>query len=94
MIDLDGTFDYSKIISVNYIGENELSVYPNPMENGYLSIKGLEKNESFEIFRANGKPVNFEFSNENIIIDNKTLNSREIVLLKTNFGRTTKIIVE
>lgn len=54
--DLDGSFTYSKIVSLNFIPEGEVSIYPNPVA-GELKIKGLEGTEILRIYDLTGQKV-------------------------------------
>jgi hypothetical protein len=94
MIDFNGTYEYSNIISINYLGEKELSIFPDPIHNKNLIVNGLEKDERIKLFRINGSLINFDFIDGNIQIKSNNLNSAEMILLKSSFGKTAKTIIE
>ncbi len=56
MIDLDGTFAYSRMINVSSDGIVS-SLYPNPVLNRTMYVKSNEKIESHHVFDASGKQV-------------------------------------
>lgn len=58
MIDQDGSFTNSKIVSVSLEGEREINIYPNPAK-GVLHIKtsGLTKPGSFSLYDLLGRAV-------------------------------------
>lgn len=54
MVDLDGSFKYSKIISLENKSQNEVSIYPNPTTD-YFSISENIKFEKLQIVDLSGK---------------------------------------
>ncbi len=56
MVDLDGSFKYSKIINIENKLQSELKVYPNPTSD-YFSILGNEHFEKLQIVDAAGRIV-------------------------------------
>lgn len=55
--DVDGKESYSKVIAVDFSGaQNRLSVYPNPIANGQITVE-VEKEEKARLFTATGKLV-------------------------------------
>ena len=55
--DTDGKFSYSKIVTVSFLGVQQVSVYPNPTT-GIIYIKGLSANTTqIECYDAGGKVV-------------------------------------
>jgi hypothetical protein len=95
MIDLNGSYEYSKIIAVNFEGENTLVVYPNPPTNGVFNISGLYESEEIELFRSNGQKLEFsKFQNNGSLqIIPKENTKDELLILKSNLNRTTRIII-
>ena len=58
MIDLDGSFAYSRINNVRFEGLPSISIYPNPVAN-QLSVSNLNTDEiaKIQIFNSNGNVV-------------------------------------
>ncbi|MEZ4826706.1 MAG: T9SS type A sorting domain-containing protein [Bacteroidia bacterium] len=65
-IDFDGKFDYSEIVQVRVVGQNRVSIAPNPFS-GFLNIEILASGPAvskFRLFAPDGKLVlsrNFSF---------------------------------
>ncbi len=55
-IDRDGTFAYSKTLSILSDGGVKISIYPNPVTD-VLRIKSTSKLQSLEMFRADGSKI-------------------------------------
>ena len=67
-VDLDGKFEYTDILSVNYelgIKNYELNIFPNPASN-FITIDGIEEGEIIQIFNVNGQLVK-EFQHQSPI---------------------------
>lgn len=59
-IDLDGTFEYFDIKSVNYMGESSVEIYPNPVTSGviYLDVKfNPTPQDRFTIMDMQGREI-------------------------------------
>ncbi|WP_341228476.1 hypothetical protein [uncultured Arcticibacterium sp.] len=94
MVDLDGTFDYSKIITINYEGEDALIVYPNPSESSVINVSGLYDSEEVMLYRLNGQRVEFDFlesNNGQLQITPKEKVKAETLILRSNLNRSTRV---
>lgn len=94
MIDLDGSYEYSKIITANFIGNDGFKVFPNPIVGGMLKVNGLEQDETIDLFRLNGRHVDYQLIEGGIEINLNKLNSGEIIFLKTTLGNSAKVFME
>jgi len=56
MVDIDGKFTYSKIISVQCGKDNVLSVYPNPATNA-ITLTGTKTNDRVQVIGMDGRTV-------------------------------------
>lgn len=66
MIDLDGSYTYSRIVSVQTQNGIELhKVYPNPSQGLKIYLESNEKIESFKIYDVSGREVSAEMNNSN-----------------------------
>jgi hypothetical protein len=65
MNEMDGSFKYSNIQSVNLATKNNVSVVPNPTT-GWIELKGADTFESIEIFDLTGRSLR-KFSNPNAL---------------------------
>lgn len=85
---------YTKLAVEESASKNaKLTVYPNPVKNSELYIKGISNNETVQIYNANGQlmqTVNNVNNNEKISL--KKL-SKGVYFVKTKSG-STKVIVE
>ncbi len=56
-VDLDGSYTYSRIRSVNVIGtENTIEIYPNPVSNT-LKVRNVSSSGHFSLVDINGKVI-------------------------------------
>ncbi len=64
MIDLDGSFDYSKIVSTNYEDiDNQLVILENPFRNNQFNFKMIDLEEkSIKLFDIKGSKLGIELS--------------------------------
>lgn len=53
LIDIDGKFEYSKIIS-QFFEKNQLKIFPNPAKN-IIEIEGIQLDSSLELIAENGQ---------------------------------------
>ncbi len=84
---------YSKMAVNDPASKNQkLTVYPNPVKNGELYINGIGKNETVQIYNANGQLVQVISANNNEKISLRKL-SKGIYFVKTKAG-SSKIIVD
>ncbi|RYY21426.1 MAG: T9SS type A sorting domain-containing protein [Chitinophagaceae bacterium] len=97
MIDIDGTFEYSKVVYVNGgSGANgTLSVFPNPFRSD-VQLKGINASDvnkaNIRIFSAAGKEVNFKVSGANSISIDPSV-PQGIYMLRVK-GQTYKLVKE
>ncbi len=65
-LDVDGGFEYSKIVTITQNGKNDVSVFPNP-SNGVFTIIGLEdvKDETYTLMNNVGKTLSMTVQNNN-----------------------------
>jgi hypothetical protein len=69
MIDLDGKYNYSKIISINTKINEQISLYPNPATS-FTEIKGLNPNSNLLIYNILGKEIlDSKLRGKSIILD-------------------------
>jgi subtilisin family serine protease len=62
MVDIDGQFSYSKIISFNLTSRLELTVFPNPVTTGKMNLSGWDVADeplTFRVFDVMGRCVMF-----------------------------------
>ncbi len=64
-IDLDGTFEYSPIKSINYESKIEITMYPNPAQN-QLFFEGVKNGSKIEILNLSGKNI---YTNSNYTLN-------------------------
>jgi hypothetical protein len=57
MIDLDNTFAFSRMVSVNFEGTESVQVYPNPTSNYIKVTMGHEKIEKVQLYNLQGSLV-------------------------------------
>ena len=55
-VDVDGKFEYSQVLSVDFDGRSAIEVYPNPTSEEFI-IKGLAGDEAIRIYDINGREV-------------------------------------
>jgi hypothetical protein len=69
-MDFDGQFEYSKVVSVNVLSENNtIAIYPNPVQDE-LTVTNTENVENVVIYNALGQVVKqFEVNAEQLKID-------------------------
>lgn len=70
-VDTDGTKTYSKIIAVNFTGENIIKVYPNPSED-FFKIQGLNIDDIYKVSFRNTqgkllKSISSDFDNISLL---------------------------
>lgn len=58
--DFDGNMDYSSIESIVFNKMNEIILYPNPSNLGYINIEGVELNTYISVVNELGQEVFFE----------------------------------
>jgi hypothetical protein len=87
-IDKDGSFSYSKIISVDYSKETEYVFFENPIKNQKLLLNTNMVKPSISIFDINGKPVEFKVYKGNPIEISFKKVGYETLLLKINSSKT------
>ena len=65
-VDLDGKFEYTNILSIEFESSKvDIQVYPNPASN-YIVIENMEIGEAVQIFSVNGQLVkSFQIENDN-----------------------------
>lgn len=92
MIDNDGTFKYSNIISINNCDERTLEFAPNPT-NSSIFITGDLEGLEIKIFNNNGQeyPVKIQGINDGFRLD-MTSFPIGIYYIKTNKGKTYKVV--
>jgi len=84
MIDQDGSFEFSKIISQFYhLETSSLLVFPNPVENKIFEIKTQKEFSDFQIFNISGKRINAEVQ-KNI--------DHSLIILKDNIEKQSLIL--
>jgi CshA-type fibril repeat protein len=98
MVDLDGTEEYSKIISIrNNVSEGALNVYPNPIQDFSFRFTTEGKVKSIQISNIIGKAINANFENQEnqykVILPTETAAGIYILQVETDKGRFTKRIV-
>ena len=65
MVDLNGTFKYSKIINIENPENEHLTIFPNPTSD-YFSISKITNPEKIQIIDLNGKIIkDFQFHPSN-----------------------------
>lgn len=88
MVDLDGTFEYSKIVRVG-IEKEPITIIaaPNPFKNSF-TVKNLEPNQTIEVLDAQGKIVfsesNTKESSQKITLPNNLSQGLYFVRVGTN----------
>jgi Peptidase family C25/Surface adhesin CshA repetitive domain/CARDB/Secretion system C-terminal sorting domain len=95
MVDLDGTIQYSRIISV--IQKTETSdwlVYPNPISGDKININYSKKVNSIQIFDLSGKLISDQLKIEKGIIslDGICTDGEYLLVLNTDEGKLSKRI--
>lgn len=91
-VDLDGGFEYSKVISLTIGNNHQITMFPNPT-NGNLQISGVELGE-VKIMDHNGRKINeFLLTKPNIDLSYLPMGLYTISV-KTDNGVTTKRIVK
>ncbi len=75
MIDLDGTFQYSRIVAAWYEKDGEYAIAENPVKNQTINLKTNISDPTIELFDIRGAMVNFRTKMGNgmyeLSIDNK-----------------------
>ncbi|AWW00674.1 hypothetical protein [Arcticibacterium luteifluviistationis] len=94
MVDLDGSYEYSKIIVANYTGKEDFKVFPNPVLNGVIKVNGLEENETIDLFEINGRKIDYRLIEGGIEINSSRVNSGEFIFIKTTLGNSAKLVIE
>ncbi|MGR3812168.1 hypothetical protein [Jiulongibacter sp. NS-SX5] len=91
MVDLDGSYELSRILSSNS-ESRVLNVYPNPMKDNLLYLDDVYDVSELSIFDIKGIPVNFSAIQKGAVteirIDEKTFG---ILLLKSGNGTTHRV---
>ena len=91
-IDIDGKFDYSKIINVNFRNEGKIEIYPNPT-NGKLEIVGVEIIE-IKIRDSFGRIIKEQATSSQSISISEFPTGIYFISVKTKEGVFTKRIVK
>lgn len=91
--DFDGSIDYSDIKSVVFNKTNEIILYPNPSNLGYINIEGIDANTYISVVNDLGQLVFFEQKTSDINtpfkLETKNLSSGLYHLnLKTQYDDT------
>lgn len=55
--DIDGTFEYSSIISLQQGDRHALAMYPNPVVNGILYVQNDGKEDWVQLYNASGNRI-------------------------------------
>lgn len=97
MVDLDGTFKFSKVIAVNYEKNGEYIFVENPASNGQIKISTNAKKPQFTLYSGTGKAfsINVNEVEKNIFTIKTSILPAGIYYLNmvTNNSRTTKKII-
>lgn len=91
-VDRDGTFSYSKVVSVEWIGRMLMSVFPNPAKD-MINVAGLQKGDQIQIIDFSGKVVQtIMCSGESMSVNVRSLPSGSYILRagqKNQFAKST-----
>jgi hypothetical protein len=93
MIDADGSFEFSKIIAIDFSKSQNAKIYPNPSENGTINID-FEKNEienvCVEILDQQGRVIErIEKNNSSFFTINNL--PKGFFILKINNGKNLQV---
>jgi hypothetical protein len=86
MLDLDGSFEYSKTILIQNENNNDFVLYPNPTSGESVALK---ENIQIEITDLSGRKIYEGFTNR---IDVSSF-TKGVYLVKTPFG-TERLLVQ
>jgi G8 domain len=97
MVDLDGSFEFSKIIVAYVSGENSSVIFPNPSADGQIQIVDIKNYDDIKLSTLSGQSVEYRiqfFGNNGILLPLLSEGCKELVLT-ANFKhqRITKRIV-
>lgn len=91
-VDRDGTFSYSKVVSVEWTGRMLMSVYPNPAKD-IINVSGLQKGDQIQIIDFSGKVLQTMLSaGESMNVNVRSLPSGTYILRagqKDQFAKST-----
>ncbi len=94
MVDNDGTFKLSKVISINYNRENNYVSFENPVKGGLLNVNTNLKNPKFVLMNGLGKVVSIKTnqinSNNYQINVNQILSGIYYLVIDSNGNSTTR----
>lgn len=97
MVDLDGSFKYSKIISTHY-DKNEIYLsIENPIETNYIILSTNQQNPKIQLFNNLGLKMNVMVQKESdnkYIINTKSMNSGIYFLMLNNNNNNNKLITK
>ena len=91
MIDMDGTYSFSKIISIDYVKENEFVSFINPAIAGKINLISNFKNPSFNLINGLGQAIDSKIVKINVseyIIEPYNKISGNFYLIISSNGKT------
>ncbi len=83
MQDLDGSLEFSKIVSVNFITETLMEIYPNPAVQNQIVLNGAYDFQGIKLTTTSGQALPFQIKKEGsktILLTDNTNNSKEIIV--------------
>ncbi len=93
-VDYDGTYEYSRVVSVWYDGKGEITVYPNPASH-IITIQSSFSIKSIVVYNDLGQIVNAEISNSGKSINiEKWINGTYLLKITTNDAIEYKKIIK
>lgn len=96
MVDSDGTFNFSKIISVINNNVSSINVFPNPVLDRRVNFESSQKILKIQLFTMKGDKVsqalNSDFNTKEIQINANISEGNYIMVFETEKGITTKKI--
>lgn len=99
LVNQDDTYTYSKIISIDFSRDNDISIFPNPAQNNQIEISNINENVNPELFNSSGQKIEFRMINNGsklFIIPNTNQNGQLLLLRikRNNKVKTERLIME
>lgn len=99
MVDLDGTFEYSKVLTINYEKNGNSVVLNNPTLGNVIQVKSTVKNPTFALYTMTGKKVNIKVSAHGNLFDITSLTSifngvYNLVITGNGVSKSIKVVLK
>lgn len=91
MVDMDGSFSFSKIASVKFEGKNDVVLYPNPVSNGVIKVRYSGTLPDIALTDSNGRTIQVTTERADsgeLVVKTKSRLTSGLYILTTGYGAT------